>query len=557
MIKRWKTVCAALALILFIPLSALGGEKSLIVYILDGSGSMWGRVDGKIKIQAAKEVMSTLIAETPEGIECGVMVYGHRKKGDCSDIEMMVPIGPLDKTSAVSKISGITPKGKTPISDSISMAVDKLKGMEAASTIVLVSDGIETCGKDPCDVVKQFKESGINFVMHVVGFDVNAQAADQLACIAKAGGGRYFSTTHATDLLTALNQIRESVAEKKTIEPAPAPTPEPIKQAVDKKTTSIRIKAKGPGTLVLKYDDWLKPPRYWKLIDPETGEEKACFTGLGNQMVAPGEYQIVWRQDEHESSDVTLGEVIAVESRKTTDVILKTGLRPVTPQWVKKPRFWRLKDPATGKVIAHFGRLDPQLVPSGEYELLWRQDEHGSATVTLAKVTIQPDKLNDVKLATAVNPVPAEWVPERLRFWELRDVKTDKPVAHFRLGWTPQLVPAGTYRFIYRQDEHKSSNSDLGEVTIEAGKMTDFPINTGVKLIPRPGVKPPYKIEFIELGEKGGPIRTVVQQWSFDPMLLRPGAYRITYRQEEHGGSTLTLVDSFELPAGALVEVEM
>ncbi|MEJ2588072.1 MAG: VWA domain-containing protein, partial [Deltaproteobacteria bacterium] len=169
MIKRWKTVCAALALILFIPLSALGGEKSLIVYILDGSGSMWGRVDGKIKIQAAKEVMSTLIAETPEGIECGVMVYGHRKKGDCSDIEMMVPIGPLDKTSAVSKISGITPKGKTPISDSISMAVDKLKGMEAASTIVLVSDGIETCGKDPCDVVKQFKKSGINFVMHVVG----------------------------------------------------------------------------------------------------------------------------------------------------------------------------------------------------------------------------------------------------------------------------------------------------------------------------------------------------------------------------------------------------
>lgn len=557
MVRRLRLICLALALIVFIPFYVFSAEKPLIFYILDGSGSMWGRVDGKIKIQVAKAVMGTLLNETPPGIECGVMVYGHRKKGDCSDIEMIVPIGPLDKEAAVSKINRITPKGKTPISDSISMAVDQLKGIEAASTIVLVSDGIETCGKDPCEVVKKLKESGVNFVMHVVGFDVEEKAAKQLACIAQAGGGQYFSTTNATDLLAALNRIKESVVEKKAIEPAPTPEPEKIEQTVTKKTTSIRIKAKGPGTLVLKYDSWLKPPRYWKLIDPETGEEKARFKGLGNQMVAPGEYQIVWRQDEHASSEVTLGEVITVESRKTTDVMLKTGLRPVTPQWLKEPRFWRLKDPGTGKVIAHFRRLEAQLVPSGEYDLIWRQDEHGSASVNLARVTIQPDKLNNVKLATAINPVPAEWVPEKLRFWELRDVKTDERAAWFRLGWTPQLVPAGTYRFIYRQDEHKSSNSDLGEVTIQDGKMTDFPIDTGVKLIPQPGVKPPWKIEFIELNNEGKPVRTVALQWSFNPMPLKPGTYKITYRQEEHGGSTLTLVESFELPAGALVEVEM
>jgi hypothetical protein len=71
---RWKLTCVALSVILFAPLSALGGEKSVIVYILGGSGSMWGRVDGKIKIQATKEVMSTLIKETPDGIDCGVMV---------------------------------------------------------------------------------------------------------------------------------------------------------------------------------------------------------------------------------------------------------------------------------------------------------------------------------------------------------------------------------------------------------------------------------------------------------------------------------------------------
>jgi len=555
---RFKMICLAIALLLFIPAAAIGAEKSLIFYILDGSGSMWGRVDGKIKIQVAKEVMTTLLKETPEGIDCGILVYGHRKKGDCADIETIVPIGSLQKEAAIEKINRISPKGKTPISDSISMAVDKVKGNEAASTIVLVSDGIETCGKDPCAVVRKLKESGINFIMYVVGFNVNTDAAKQLACIAEAGGGNYFPTTNATDLLSAMNQIKESVVEKKEIEP-PALTPEPevITQKVSKKTTSIRIKAKGPGTLKLKYDSWLKAPYYWKLVDPETGEEKARFRGLGDQLVPPGEYQIVWRQDQHASGEVTLGEVITVESRKTTEVILKTGIRPVTPSWVKRPRFWGLKDPATQKVIAHFKTLEAQLVPSGEYDLVWRQDEHGSSTLALEKVNIQPDKLNDVALSTALNPVPAKWVPERLRYWELHDVETGKPLAHFRLGLLPQLVLSGTYRFIYKKNEHQSSNSDLGDVTIEKGKMNDFPINTGVKLVPQPGIKPPYKIEFIELDDKGEAIRTVFIQRSFDPMPLKPGTYKITYRQEEHGSSTLTLVDAFELPAGALVEVEM
>ncbi len=40
-------------------------------------------------------------------------------------------------------------------------------------------------------------------------------------------------------------------------------------------------------------------------------------------------------------------------------------------------------------------------------------------------------------------------------------------------------------------------------------------------------------------------------------MPLKPGTYRITYRQKEHGSNTLTIVDSFDLPAGALVEVEL
>lgn len=556
MVSRLKAMSVALVFMMLLPASAISADKSLIFYILDGSGSMWGRVDGRLKIQVAKEVMNTLLKETPADIQCGIMIYGHRKKGDCSDIEMIVPIGRLDREAAINKINKITPKGKTPISDSIAMAIDKVKGTEYASTIVLVSDGIETCGKDPCALTRSLKESGINFVMHVVGLGVKGDAEKQLGCIADAGGGKYFSTSNATDLLAALNQIKESVVEKKEIKAEPTPEPAPIEQKISKKSTSIRIKAKGPGTISLKYDPWLKPPYYWKLIDPETGKEKARFRGLEDQLVPPGEYQIVWRQSEHGHGEVILGEVISVESRKTTDVILKTGIRPVKPTWVKQPRFWGLQDPASKKVFAHFKPLETQIVPSGEYDLIWRQSEHGASTLTLAEVTIEPDKVTEAPLTTALNPVPAEWLPKRVRFWELQDRETGKPVAGFRMGFDPQLVPPGTYRFIYRKDEHGSSNSYLGDVTIQEGKMNEFPINTGVKLIPQSGMKPPYRIKFIELNGKGEEIRTVFLRGSFDPMPLKPGIYKITYQQKDHG-STLTIVDSFELPAGALVEVEL
>ncbi len=560
MALRLRRIWLALALLLCIPATVLCAETSLIFYILDGSGSMWGRVGGKIKMQAAKEVMTTLLKDTPNEIQGGVMVYGHRKKGDCSDIEVIVPIGPLNKEEAIAKINRINPKGKTPISDSISMAVDAVKGTEYVSTIVLVSDGIETCDKDPCAVVKKLKESGINFVMHVVGFDVKGEAAEQLACVAKEGGGEYFSTSNATGLLSALNRIKESVVEKKKIEvpkEAAAPKPAPITQEVSKKTTSIRIKAKGPGTISLKYDPWLKPPYYWKLVDSETGEEKARFRGMEDQLVPPGEYQLVWRQTEHGSGEVILGEVITVESGKTSEVLLKTGIRPATPTWVKAPRFWGLQDPSTKKTVAHFEPLETQLVPSGEYDLVWRQDEHGSATLTLLRVSIEPDKVTEAQLTTALNPVPADWLSKQLRFWELQDVETGEPAAHFQMGFGPQLVPPGTFRFVYRKDEHGSSNACLGNVTVEKGKMNEFMLNTGVKLIPQTGMKPPYRIEFIELDDKGKPIQAVFLRGSFDPMPLKPGRYRITYRQTEHGSTTLTLVDAFDLPAGSLVEIEL
>jgi len=191
-------------------------SASEIILILDASGSMWGQIEGQNKISIAKKVLKNLIAELPESVEVGLIAYGHRDKGDCKDIETVVPPGPLDRTVLNEKIDELNPKGKTPITDSILTAFDLVRSNENATTVILVSDGIETCGGDPCKAVKEAKDAGINFIMHVVGFDVGDVDVSQLECAAQAGGGLYLSAQNASELSEALETAVDIPAELPT-----------------------------------------------------------------------------------------------------------------------------------------------------------------------------------------------------------------------------------------------------------------------------------------------------------------------------------------------------
>jgi hypothetical protein len=186
-----------------------------ILFIFDGSGSMWGRVDSRPKIDIARQAISNLINELPADIEIGLQIYGHRVKGDCNDIEMAVPVGQGSRDALLDKIKSISPKGKTPISQSIQLAADKLKQSEEETTIVLISDGKESCGGAPCKLVKTLKELGIKVTIHVVGFDVNQEERDELICIAETGGGKYFTANNTFQLVNTFKAIEQQIVNKK------------------------------------------------------------------------------------------------------------------------------------------------------------------------------------------------------------------------------------------------------------------------------------------------------------------------------------------------------
>ncbi len=180
-----------------------------VVFIFDASGSMWGQVEGTAKIQIAKEVLTDLIRDLPEGINVGLVAYGHRNKGDCNDVEELVPLSVLNKEEIIKKIDVINPKGKTPITLSVQKTAEKIKNVDEETSIILVSDGKETCAGDPCELVKQLKASGARFTMYVIGFDVTVEEKVQLECMATAGGGTYHEAKNASELSAAAKKMVE------------------------------------------------------------------------------------------------------------------------------------------------------------------------------------------------------------------------------------------------------------------------------------------------------------------------------------------------------------
>ena len=161
-----------------------------VMFILDSSGSMAGKVGTDTKIDAAKRVMREIVPAIPAEVAVGLTVYGHRRPGDCSDIEMIANPGQTERQKILEQIDKMKPVGKTPLSRSILQVAAGIRLQDAETTIILVSDGIDTCGGDPCKVVAELKKSGLNFVLHTVGLDVEPKAEQQLQCMAKAGDGR-------------------------------------------------------------------------------------------------------------------------------------------------------------------------------------------------------------------------------------------------------------------------------------------------------------------------------------------------------------------------------
>lgn len=188
---------------------ALAQDKPGTILVLDASGSMWGQIDGVNKIVIAREVVSGILADFPADEPLGFVTYGHRERGQCSDIQTVIEPAPGTANEIVRIVDGLNPRGMTPMTDAVIAAAQSLRHTEQVATVILVSDGIETCNPDPCAAARELERAGIDFTAHVIGFDVRgeAEALLQMQCIASETGGRFLTADNAQELTEALQQV--------------------------------------------------------------------------------------------------------------------------------------------------------------------------------------------------------------------------------------------------------------------------------------------------------------------------------------------------------------
>jgi len=198
-----------LLLCCFCQINAQSATSSNVLFVLDASGSMWQKLEGEFKIATAKTVMQKLVDGLPAQTRVGLIVYGHNRKSDCKDIETLLSINTLDKKAFAEKLNALNPQGMTPIAKSLEHALALIEKETGSITCVLVSDGLETCEGNACELVRQAKAKGVKITVHVVGFGLAEKDLSALECIAQAGGGQYLPANNADELIKALEKTIE------------------------------------------------------------------------------------------------------------------------------------------------------------------------------------------------------------------------------------------------------------------------------------------------------------------------------------------------------------
>lgn len=489
----WKLRVGALLCSCVLGTASVAQERENVIMVLDGSGSMWGQIDGVTKIEIAREAIAEMVSDWDENTNLGLIAYGHREKGNCGDIEALLTPGPVNADAFTRTVNSVSPKGKTPISASVRQAAEAMRFTENKATVILISDGLETCDADPCALATELEEAGVDFTAHVIGFDLNENDAPQLACLAENSGGQFLSASNASELSEAVQTTVQVVAEPEPVvvveaTPEPEPEPEPASQ------TGMRL----TGILCADCEP-ITDDLFWWYYDPaqdaQGNRQELGRNGNARPVIETEarDFFIVGRY-----GDAFASQEITVSAGELTDVVVNfnaghfrvnaaatEGADPFTDNmfyWVyenRKDIQGNRKEVSRAGAPSHLFRL-----PAGEYYVVAR---HGDAFANEV-ITVLPGELTELTFdmnvgylrTNAVSTEGAAVLNDEMFYWVYEDKKdlegNRKEVT--RAGAPSHLfrLPAGTYHIVARHGNAFSSDT----VEVSANSLTEYQFDMNV-----------------------------------------------------------------------------
>ncbi len=219
-----RTLLASLLLVVLIAAPADRGaaqdqktpctEDAMIVF--DASGSMAGNLGQGImtekpRIFEVRRALARVLPSITQYRKVGLITYGPGPYRQCNVHLDLKPIADAAEP-IMTVVSRLNPAGKTPLTEAVEQAANVLDHRRKPGVVVLLTDGEETCNRDPCALGKKLTATSSNLTVHVIGFQMKnftwtgETSVLDVKCLAKETGGLYISAQNEEDLVKAFQQ---------------------------------------------------------------------------------------------------------------------------------------------------------------------------------------------------------------------------------------------------------------------------------------------------------------------------------------------------------------
>ena len=263
---------SVLLFLLFIAVSVTGFaqikdayKQPRILILLDGSSSMineWSA--GKSRFNSAGDIVLRLmdsIYRLNDQVEFALRVYGHEHtvpENNCFDTKREVMFSKNNLTQMSLRLASLHPMGVSPIAYSLKVAAetDFDNERDYAYSLVLITDGGESCDGDICSIVKMLLDKKIEFKPYIISMVDYEPLKDQYDCL-----GKYLTVSKPSEVAPAIHTITEAyrkvlsvpIAKPKLLESSiPAPSVQKIN------VPSVKVQINEPETTIAKKPE-IKP----------------------------------------------------------------------------------------------------------------------------------------------------------------------------------------------------------------------------------------------------------------------------------------------------------
>ncbi len=359
-------------------------EAAQTMIIGDGAGSMWARFEGGdlAKIDAVREHLKLKI-EAADAQPIGLVSFGHRRKSDCTDVELIA--APTSEHAAVlDPLAKLNPHGKSPLVAALRAAVAAL-GKTRPASIIAVGDGTDNCQLDPCAAATEIAAANPGVAIHMISIGVEPADLPRLQCVAKITGGSFYDVKDAPQLKAAIDAATQLAMKIPSSGTAAAPTPgaastaQPAPVFGASLQASVALAANGAAIAL---------PVHWRIV--KAGGSEPVIESDGPALAAkldPGTYDV-----EAQTGHFRAHQSVAIESGRASSIIiplnaarLKISLKTDKPLASQSAAVVAIEAIVDGKSDPDLSSIERQLplteiLPAGTY------------TVSMADGTLRQSK---------------------------------------------------------------------------------------------------------------------------------------------------------------------